>query len=220
MARRPFVSAAGVDWLLPLYDPFTRWLGVEPAHRRLIDQADIHPGQRVLEIGCGTGNLAILLKRTHPEAEVVGLDPDAKALDRARRKSEGKAASVEFDLGFSEELPYPDASFDRVLSALMFHHLEPPVKKLALLEVRRVLRPGGSIHMVDLAAGEETLHGFLARVLHPGHGSRFSSADPIPALMAQTGFREASEVAHDRVLLGRIAYYRAFAPASPSAAAA
>ncbi|MGH2605578.1 MAG: class I SAM-dependent methyltransferase [Anaerolineales bacterium] len=220
MARRPFVSAAGVDWLLPLYDPFTRWLGVESAHRRLIIQADIHPGHRVLEIGCGTGNLATLLKRTHPGAEVVGLDPDPKALDRARRKAEGKAASVEFDLGFSEELPYPDASFDRVLSALMFHHLEPPVKKLALLEMRRVLRPGGSIHMVDLAAGEETFHGFLARIFHPSHGSRFSSADPVPALMAQTGFREASEVAHDRVLLGRIAYYRAIASASPGTAPA
>ena len=216
MTRRPFVSAAGQDWLLPFYDPFTRWLGVEATHRRLIDQADIHPGHRVLEIGCGTGNLAILLKRIHPEAEVVGLDPDPKALARARRKAASTSASVEFDLGFSEELPYPDGSFERVLSALMFHHLDLPVKKLALLEARRVLRPGGSIHMVDLAAGGETFHGFLARHLHPGHGSRFSSGESVPALMTQAAFRDASEVAQDRVLLGRIAYYRGFVPASPA----
>ena len=73
---RAFIPAAGLDWLLPLYDPFVKLLGGEAARRALLDQADIRPGQRVLDIGCGTGSLVVLLKRLQPDTEVIGLDPD------------------------------------------------------------------------------------------------------------------------------------------------
>ena len=86
-ARRPYIPAAGHDWSLPLYDPFVKLLGADRARRALLDQAAIRPSQRVLDIGCGTGSLVILLKRLHPDVDVVGLDPDPKALARAQTKS-------------------------------------------------------------------------------------------------------------------------------------
>src|SRR3954471_15098989 len=86
-AGRTFLPGMGRDWLLPLYDPFTRLIGVESAHRRLADPAEPESADRVLEIGCGTGNLMLLVKRTRSQLEVVGLDPDPKALARAGRKA-------------------------------------------------------------------------------------------------------------------------------------
>ena len=78
-AGRRFLPGMGRDWLLPLYDPFTRLIGVESAHRKLAEQAELATADRVLEIGCGTGNLALLVKRMRSHVEVVGLDPDPKA---------------------------------------------------------------------------------------------------------------------------------------------
>src|SRR3954451_2284585 len=123
-AGRRFLPGMGRDWLLPLYDPFTRLIGVEAAHRKLADQAEVASADRVLEIGCGTGNLALLVKRMRPQLEVAGLDPDPKALARAERKARRAGLALALDRGFADELPYPDARFDRVLSSLMFHHLE------------------------------------------------------------------------------------------------
>src|SRR5881397_4449089 len=98
--RRTYVPAAGWDWLLPLYDVFAWLVGSEGMHRQLVDQADIEPSHHVLDIGCGTGNLTLLIKRLHPRAEVVGLDPDPKALARARRKAEERGLAVPLDRGF------------------------------------------------------------------------------------------------------------------------
>src|SRR5215475_1104449 len=152
---RSYLPGMGRDWLLPLYDPITRALGAPSAHRLLADQADLRPGQRVLEIGCGTGNLLLMVKRRHPDATVVGLDPDPEALARARRKAARAGLSVQLDRGFADELPYPDGSVDRVLSAFMFHHLEPADRRSALREVRRVLAPGGSLHLLDFGGARE-----------------------------------------------------------------
>src|SRR4029450_11917682 len=99
-----YLPGMGGDWLLPLYDPLTRALGIPAAHRRLVDQADPRPGQRVLEIGCGTGNLAVLRNRVGPEGHIGGLDPAPKALARARRKAARRALAVQLDRGFAEEL--------------------------------------------------------------------------------------------------------------------
>src|SRR5262245_53202036 len=147
--QRTYIPAATYDWLLPLYDVFAKLMRSEAAHRQLVDQADIEPGHRVLDIGCGTGNLMLLVKRLHPRAEVVGLDPDSKALARARRKAEARGFAVRFDRGFSDELPYAKASFDRVFSAFMLHHLALEVKEKTLREARRVVRSGGGFYEVD-----------------------------------------------------------------------
>jgi ubiquinone/menaquinone biosynthesis C-methylase UbiE len=88
---RTYLPATGNHWSLPLYDPLVK-LGADTARAALLDLAAVHPGHRVLDIGCGTGTLAVLIKRRHREVEVAGLDPDPRALSRARRKAE-KGAS-------------------------------------------------------------------------------------------------------------------------------
>ena len=85
--QRTYLPAAGKDSLLPLYDVMTRLMGADKARLELLERAKIRPGHRVLEVGCGTGSLLIQLKRLCPDTEVVGLDPDPKALARARRKA-------------------------------------------------------------------------------------------------------------------------------------
>lgn len=210
--QKPYLPAMGHDRLLPLYDPLQRLLGMESVHRRLVDQARIQPDQRVLEIGCGTGNLTILIKRLHPDAEVVGIDPDPKALARAWRKAGREALSVQLDRGFAEQLPYPDASFDRVLSALMFHHLGPEEKEKSLDEARRVLRPGGSLHLLDFGGEQVGSDGFLARLHHRSERLRDNFGDRIPTLMREAGFADPTEVASRGTIAGQLTYYRASVP--------
>src|SRR5262249_41126427 len=147
--QRTFIPAAGYDWLLPLYDGLAKLIGSEAAHRQLVEQAEIEPSHHILDIGCGTGNLTLLIKRLHPRAEVVGLDPDPKALARALRKAEQRGLPLRLDRGFSDELPYAEASFDRVFSALMLHHLALGEKEKTLREARRVLRRGGAFYALD-----------------------------------------------------------------------
>ena len=214
--ERTYLPAMGRNALLPLYDPLTRVLGVASAHRHLVDQAGLEPGHRVLEVGCGTGNLVLLAKRTQPEATVVGLDPDPAALARARRKAGRADLDVRLDRGFADELPYPDASIDRVLSAFMFHHLPLPEKQQALAETRRVLTPGGALHLLDFSGPAPHSEGFLARLhghLAPHarrHGLlRDNASDRVRALMVEARLTEAVETGRWRSVLGRYSTYRA-----------
>lgn len=210
--QRTYVPAAGHDWLLPLYDPFVKWLGGEASHRQLIEQAQFQPGQRVLEIGCGTGSLTTLVKSLHPGVDVVGLDPDPKALARARRKADKQSLSVGFDRGFSDALPYPEGSLDRVLSAFMFHHLSREVKRQSLREILRVLKPEGSLHLVDFGRGHEPRAGFFAHLLHGGGGVLDLPGSAMIALMQEAGLADPAELAHRRMSVGNVVFYGASRP--------
>jgi ubiquinone/menaquinone biosynthesis C-methylase UbiE len=209
-AQRTFIPAAGHDWLLPFYDPIQWLLGGDAARRALVEQAELRSGQRLLDIGCGTGSLVTLIKGLRPDAEVVGLDPDPKALDRARRKAQRAGAAIKFDQGFADALPYEAASFDRVFSSFMFHHLDRPVKEGMLRETRRVLAPGGSLHLVDFGGAAPRQEGLLARWLHAHLEDNFGGG--IATLMAAAGFLGVQETATRRTLFGRIAFYRATRP--------
>ena len=204
---KTYISAAGQDWLLPLYDPLTRLLGVEAAHTKLLSQAAISPGQRVLEIGCGTGNLTLLAQRLNPAAQFVGIDPDPKALARARRKAGREGFTIQFDPGFSQELPYPDASFDRVLSSLMLHHLPPDARLVTLQEAHRVLKQGGSLHLLDFDEASHPSAGLHGHIVHPRHG--YTPHDMVIRLMREAGFAESQQVARQNLIIGKIVYYKA-----------
>ncbi len=126
--------------------------------RATVEFAHIASGERVLDVGCGTGDLTLLAKeRAGSAGQVCGLDAAPEMIEVARQKAARQQADVDFRAGFIEQLPYPDASFDVVLSSLMMHHLPADLKPLALAEIRRVLRrpdavsgkPNGRLVIVD-----------------------------------------------------------------------
>lgn len=210
--RRRFIPAAGHDWLLPFYDPLARWLRDEELLRTLVQAGNIGSTQRVLDIGCGTGALTVLLGRLQPRALVVGLDPDPKALAIAKRKCEEAGVSVHFDRGFADELPYPRASFDRVLSSFMFHHLTRNEKLETLRDVHRVLRSGGSLHILDFGPPRSRYSSVVTHLLYRGQQLRDNVEGRIPSLMAEAGFAESAEGAHRATAFGPVSYYRGLRP--------
>jgi len=212
-SSRSYLPAAGRDWGLPLYDPFVKLLGGDAALKALLDQATLRPGDRVLDVGCGTGTLATLLKHLHPEVDVVGLDPDPKALARARRKAERAGVAVQFDQGFGDQLPYPAASFDHAFSSFMFHHLPADEKGPTLRAVRRVLKPGGEFHLMDFE-GPHGVHGLLARLLHAKTRLQDNAEGRVLTLMTQSGFANPKKLGRRSMFLGGVAYYRATADLS------
>ena len=197
----------GVSWLLHLYDPFTRLLGVERLHRRLVDAAELRPGHRVLEIGCGTGNLALLAKKQQPQAVVVGLDPDFAALAQARRKARRRHLDVQWDSGSAAELPYPDGSVDRVFSSLMLHHVPPAEKVQALREVRRVLTADGELHLADF--GGHADHGLHARLARRSRMLTDQAGEGLTSLLREAGFADLTESTIPSRYLGPVTIYRA-----------
>jgi ubiquinone/menaquinone biosynthesis C-methylase UbiE len=212
--HRHFVPAAGADWLLPFYDPLTRLLGTGAALARLVEQAQLEAGQRVLDLGCGTGAGTLTAKRAQPGIEIIGLDPDEKALARARGKAERERLAIRFEQGFGDALPFGDACFDRVLSSFMFHHLESEQKPGVLREVRRVLRPGGRLHLLDFGGAGHGLGAFLARLVHREESLNANTHDAITSIMRDAGFVDASETEQRSSLFGGLIYYRAARPAA------
>ena len=158
--ERDYVPGLGHGFLTPLYDVVHRVFGVGRLHQIMIGLADAQPGMRVVDIGCGTGNLVVALGRQRPGLDLAGLDPDERALARAARRSRRAGLTVDWRRGFAQELPYPDSSVDRMLSSLMLHHLDEASKDELLAEVRRVLRPDGVLVLADVD-GHDT---------HRGHG--------------------------------------------------
>ena len=206
--EREYLPAMGRSWLLPLYDPLTRLAGIPSLHGWLLDHADIRPGQRVLEVGCGTGNLLLLAKRRRPDITVAGLDPDGAALKRAQRKFRRANFPVQLEKGLGGALPYPDDTFDRVLSALMFHHLAEDEKGRTLREVRRVLRQGGELHLLDFGGGAASHHGMAGRRLSKNPRLRDNLDDGIPERLREAGFADTLELGQAARWMGRFTHWR------------
>jgi ubiquinone/menaquinone biosynthesis C-methylase UbiE len=205
---RAYLPAMGKHSLLPCYDVLTRLLGAKDAQWQLVAQAALPPGGTVLEIGCGTGNVLMLARRAAPGAVLIGLDPDPKALAIARRKASRAGGGIQLDRGFADQLPYDDGSVDRVLSSFMFHHVPEDQKLDVLREVRRVLKPGGSLHLLDFDHQEPApVHG----ILRPkrGHGHGHPETGTVLGMMVEAGLADAAEVARGKSFLGGYAHCRA-----------
>jgi ubiquinone/menaquinone biosynthesis C-methylase UbiE len=208
-AHRTYIPAAGHDWTLPFYDPLVKLLGGNSARAALVEQAELRPAERVLEVGSGTGTLLVMIKRQHPDVSVTGLDPDSSALARARQKADAASTAVQLDRGFSDALPYQNESFDCVFSCFMFHHLKDiDEKRRTLREIRRVLKPRGRLALLDFARPTET--GVLSRWLHSSHLLKDNTESRMLALIASAGFADGYAVRRSKLAgIFHTAYYRA-----------
>jgi ubiquinone/menaquinone biosynthesis C-methylase UbiE len=212
-----YVHALGFDWLTPLYDPLVAATTREGTfRRRLLAQAAIPAGAAVLDLGCGTGTLAVWAKQAVPDACVTGVDGDPKVLARARAKAERAGVEIRFDEALAHELPYGDASFHRVLSSLFFHHLTRRDRGRAIAEVARVLRPGGELHVADWGRPRGLLARAAARSIRWLDGSdrtRDNLEGRLPELFAAGGLADARLCGELGTIFGTLAFYRAARPA-------
>jgi ubiquinone/menaquinone biosynthesis C-methylase UbiE len=211
--EKSYVPALGFHVLTPAYDAVVRLTTRERTFKSaLIQQAGISNGQRVLDLACGTGTLAIAMTRLCPSAEILGIDGDEAMLEIARRKTRAADADIQFNQGLSFALPYPECHFDRITSSLFFHHLTWPDKVRTAAELHRVLRPGGELHVADWgrATGLLMRAAFLGVQLLDGFANtRDNVAGRLPELFAGAGFHDVVATRTFTTALGTISLYRA-----------
>ena len=209
-----YIPALSFRWLTPLYDPLLKWAMREDTFKRyLVAQVDIQPGMNVFDLGCGTGTLTILLKQANPQAEVTGLDGDPQVLAIARAKAEKAGVSINWEHGLAHDLPYPPATFDRVVTSLVLHHLTRENKRKAFEQIHRVLKPGGEFHILDFGPphsnGMRVIASFMRRLEETA--DHFDGL--IPALLREAGFPGITEARQFSTIFGPVSYLRARPPA-------
>jgi ubiquinone/menaquinone biosynthesis C-methylase UbiE len=172
-----------MGWFLDTFSFRGQW---RKLRQRAIVLANIQPGEQVLDVGCGTGTLALEAARhVGTSGRVIGIDPSLEQIARARAKAARRRLPLEFQIGVIEQIPFPDQAFDVVFSTLMMHHLPDPLKRQGLAEIARVLRPGGRLIIADFTRKQER-QGRAAR-FHAG-GSRLPD---LVALVNDAGFAQA-----------------------------
>lgn len=214
MAR--YIPALRFDALTRFYDPVVAATTRERTFkRRLVEQVALRPGQRLLDVGCGTGTLTIQLKQSCPGAEVIGLDGDATTLAIARGKAEEAGAAIEWREGLSWNLGVPDSTFDHVTSSLLLHHLDVEGKMTTLSAMRRALRPGGTLHIADWGRAQDPFMrvAFIGVQLLDGFKTTADNVrGKIPEYIARAGFERVEQPLQLRTPLGSISLYRASNP--------
>ena len=211
--KSTYIPALRFSFLTRLYDPLMRAaLKEEKFKRRLVEQASIQPGQRVLDLGCGTATLTLLAKQAAPEADVVGLDGDPAVLHIAREKARQGGAEISLVEGMSFSPPFPPESFDRIVSSLVLHHLTTENKRRTLEQAYRLLKPGGTLHIADWGQAQNALMrvAFLGVQLLDGFTTTADNvAGRLSPLMREAGFADAVETHREMTVFGTLALYRA-----------
>jgi ubiquinone/menaquinone biosynthesis C-methylase UbiE len=211
--RHAFLPALGLHSLTRFYDPVIRLtLREEEAKRRLIEQARISAGMDVLDFGCGTGTLILMLKRAHPDTRASGLDVDPEVLAIARDKLSRAGVDAALKEGSASAPPFPEASFDRVLTSLVLHHLTTAEKREALAGLRRLLRPGGELHVADFGPPQNALMWIVSRgvgLLAGSERTRVNLSGELPALVRECGFRDVEERGGMMTPFGTLAFFAA-----------
>jgi len=176
-------------WVMDTFSFRGQW---RELRRRTIALARLRPDEQVLDVGCGTGTLALeVARRVGGTGRVTGIDPSAEQIARARSKAARRHLSIDFQMGVIEQIPFPEQTFDVVFSTLMMHHLPAPLKRQGLAEIARVLKPGGRLVIADFTRKQDR-QGRAAR-----HHAGGSSIDDLTALVQDAGFIQiASEEMH------------------------
>jgi ubiquinone/menaquinone biosynthesis C-methylase UbiE len=211
-----YLRATGRLPLTAFYDRIVALTMREPVFRSaVVDTVAARAPDRIVDIGCGTGTLAIQLARAAPQASVIGIDPDQSILKRAREKARKASAHVELLHGRAEQLPLEDGSADCVTTTLMLHHLAPDHKRRALGEMFRVLSSGGLLVVADWGSPQDLAAavGFRAlRLVDGRENTREHAAGELPQIIGAGGFDDVRVTTRVRTLWGTLEILTASRP--------
>lgn len=217
-APEAYIPPLRFHFLTRFYDAVVRWTTREAVFKHaLLEQLGRAPGERLLDVGCGTATLSVELARRFPEAHVTGLDADDAALAIARTKTANARVQLDFERAFADRMPFAPESFDTAVSSLFFHHLPFDTKRRVLAEILRVLKPGGSLHVADWGKPANLalrVAFLLVQALDGLETTRDSVTGVLPEMMSQAGFIDVRHTRDIATPLGTMALYRAVKPGS------
>jgi len=210
MKTKAYIPALRFSILTPLYDPFIRLSTRETVFRKsLLGQADVRPGQEILDFGCGTGTIAIMVKQNNPKALVTGIDVDEKIAAIAKRKIKQYGLGIEIDVYDGKSLPYKPKSFDKVISCLVFHHLERKQREETLTSLHRILKPGGEIHIADFGIQRTLWTRLVTGLLKFIEPIDDNIKGFLPGYLRKVGFSAIQENGYFNTLFGTLSMYSA-----------
>lgn len=203
-AEQPAQTEGALIRWAPYYDLFTNimTLGQAPRLReRTIEEARIKPGDSVLDVGCGTGEITLRAKARAKEGKVYGIDPAPEMIAVARKKAARRGLEIDFRVGVIETLPFPDSSIDVVTSSLMMHHLPDDLKARGIAEIYRVLKPGGRLLIADFMrpTGSFLNHLFIAFTRHRGLRT---GIEDLQRILKDTGFSQVTQSEKSVLIIG------------------
>lgn len=207
-----YIPALKYDWLTRVYDPVLQFTMPERKFKSaLVEQMKIKPNDRILDFGCGSLTLSIMAAQKHPQAQYFGVDIDEKIISIAKEKLLKTGLPIEVLRYDGNKLPYPDNSFDHVMSSLVFHHLTLRQKYFALEEIYRILKPSGHFHIADFGSPAGTLQrlGFYIVQLLDGFQTTTDNVENLLSKAIKVTFEDAVETAHFKSMVGTVRLIKA-----------
>ena len=208
MSKNKYIPALRFKWLTPLYDFL---IGITMPEMKikhhLVETASINEDSAVLDFGCGTGTLTILVKESCPGAKVTGIDIDVQILNKAIHKAREKKMDILFLNYDGEKLPFQDSSFNRVVSSLVFHHLDTDTKQKVLAEIYRVLNEGGQLHIADFGRSKSWIQRTVFNMIRGLDGFKSTDANAkglLPKLISDAGFENAGIKKRFKTMFGEV----------------
>lgn len=208
MGKTGYIPALRFKWLTPLYDFFLSLTMPEKKIKQaLIAEASISAGAKVLDFGCGTATLTIMVKQICPEAKVTGIDVDAEILKKATQKIKEKKSDI-FLLDYDGvKLPFQNNRFERVISCLVFHHLDTDTKQKVLADIFRVLNENGQLHIADFGRSKSWIQRTLFNMIRGLDGFKSTDANAkglLPELISDAGFENITINRRFKTMFGEV----------------
>ncbi len=208
MGQAKYIPALRFKWLTPLYDFFLNLTMPEKKIKNaLIAEANIFTGAKLLDFGCGTATLTIMVKQSSPEAKVTGIDIDTEILNKATKKIKEEKLDI-FLLDYDgKHLPFQRNAFDRVISCLVFHHLDTDTKQNMLAEIFRVLNKDGQLLIADFGRSKSWVQRTLFNIIRGLDG--FKSTDTnarglLPEMISDAGFENVDIKTRFKTMFGEV----------------
>ena len=204
-----FIPALRFRLLTPIYDTFLRVMMKETQLKsQLIRQLNPTDNEKILDFGCGTGTLMLMIKKTRPGCAVFGIDIDSQVLEIAEKKSYREGMDIHLIKYDGISLPFANESFDKVVTSFVLHHLSTEEKFKIFKEIYRVLKKSGELHILDFGIQRTLYTRLLTSVTKRLEPIEDNISGKIPEYLILSGFEGVQELHSENTFVGTVSFYR------------